>query len=146
MAEGPCGGNNGFEENVLYDARERPYWDMLSQMSYYEYPLDGGAGGMYEVCRKVANREDAVPPGFVIMSMADVRKHYDYCNIGEWEVVALSDGKYEGYGYSFILDQRLRAGNYLGCSRGELLIMTSNIQGGSQYTQTHDWHQPCPAH
>ena len=82
-------------------------------------------------------------PGFRLMSIADVRKHFAQCDIGEWGVVALADGKFIGYGYDFLEDNRLIPGNYLGCTHGEMLIMTSE----NTHSLGHlDWNQPCPAH
>ena len=49
------------------------------------------------------------------MSMADVKQHISYCDIAEWDVLALSDGKYIGYGYNWLIKDRLVPGNYLGC-------------------------------
>ena len=79
-----------------------------------------------EVCRKVPVNPHAVYPGFTIMSMADVKLHFLQCAIGEWDVVALSDGKFIGYGYSFLEDERIIPGNYLGCTKGQMLIMTDS--------------------
>ena len=72
------------------------------------------------------------------MTMDDVRRNYAECYIGQYDVVALADGKFDGYGYHWILDYRLHAGNYLGCPDIEyMLIMTDENHGKKQ--QTLDW-------
>ena len=73
------------------------------------------------------------------MSMADVEKHFNYCDIGEWDVLALSDGKLLGYGYNWLIKDRLVPGNYLGCDKGEMLIMTKNPSSSPYHRPPLDW-------
>ena len=72
-------------------------------MTFYEYPRPG-LSIPTAVCRKIPNNGSAIPEDFVLMTVADVKKYYIECDIGRWDIVGLADGKYEGYGYHFVLD------------------------------------------
>ena len=70
------------------------------------------------------------------MTVSDVWKNRMECYLEKDDVVALADGQFDGYGYNWIIANRLHQGKYLGCSDLEwMLIMTDIDQSHPGY----DW-------
>ena len=93
LPEGPCGGNEGFNE--VSQAENSEYWAQLQLLGHGPsviYPDYVSEVSQYQVCKKVKKGHQYLENGWRLMTVADVWKDRMECFLEERDVVALADG------------------------------------------------------